>query len=101
VIAPPCAAILVSPITDAEGDGGSIGALAVRDFRSPLFIVYEQGNSQIRDAAVRLRDRLRAVGAPSVRMRALAGTDHSLGLLEQHASARAFVDQGVRSCARD
>jgi len=100
VIAPPCAAILISPATDAEADGGSISALAIREFRSPLFIVYEEGTRQFRDAAAALRDRLRSVGAPRVRLLAIPGTDHSIGLLEQHASARAFVDRAVRSCQK-
>jgi pimeloyl-ACP methyl ester carboxylesterase len=100
VIAPPCAAILVSPATDAEADGGSISALAIRDFRSPLFIVYEEGTRQFRDAAASLRDHLRSVGAPRVLLLAIPGTDHSSGLLEKHAAARAFVDRGVRSCQK-
>ena len=99
VLDPPCAVVLVSPVTDAEADGGSVSALAVRDFRSPTFLVYERDNPQIRNAAVQLAGLLRRVGAPPVTQRPIPGTDHSIGLVENHADVRAFITRAVRTCA--
>jgi pimeloyl-ACP methyl ester carboxylesterase len=99
VLDPPCAVVLVSPVTGAEADGGSISALAVRDFRSPTFLVYERDNPQIRSGAVQLAALLRRVGAPPVTQRAIPGTDHSIGLVEKHADVRAFIARAVRTCA--
>jgi pimeloyl-ACP methyl ester carboxylesterase len=98
-VAPPCAVILISPVTWVDGMGGEVSAPAIREFRSPLFVAYETGTREIREAARSLRNRVLAVGAPAVRMVAIAGIDHSIGLVEHHAEARALVDGGVRSCA--
>jgi pimeloyl-ACP methyl ester carboxylesterase len=98
-IAPPCAVILISPISYAEGMGGEVSAPAIREFRSLAFIAYETGNREIRQAATRLHARLLAIGAPAVHMRPIPGTDHSIGLVEKHEEARALIDEGVRSCS--
>jgi acetyl esterase/lipase len=100
VLAPPCAVVLVSPVTDAEGDGGSISDLAVRDFRSPAFLVYERDNPQIADGAARLAQLLRRVGAPPVTRQAIPGSDHSIGLVQKHAAVRAFITRAVQTCRR-
>ena len=99
VLEPPCAVVLVSPVTDAEDEGGSVSGLAVRDFRSPVFMVYERDNPQIRDGAARLAELLQRVGAPPVTRRAIPGTDHSIGLVEKHAEARTFITRAVRTCS--
>ncbi|WP_192810197.1 alpha/beta hydrolase [Actinomadura rudentiformis] len=99
---PACAVVAISPVSAIEDDHGNrVDVSKVSSVPGAAWLVFEEGNADVRAATERVATQLRQAKAPNVKLKTVKGSDHSIALVSKHADARDFVEAAVRSCRTD
>ena len=96
----PCAVISVSATLVASGPGGTVDASDLAGLPDNVWLTWEQRNSTYAAQAQRVIDRQTADGRPAPHQLAVDTSDHSIGLVANHAEVRDFLADALDSCAR-
>ncbi|GLX02130.1 alpha/beta hydrolase [Microtetraspora sp. NBRC 16547] len=93
---PACAVVAISPARSIEEGTGSIQPLKISSFAPRLWIAAEEGRSDIVGNARALFSKLGSDKKEHFLL--IPGTDHSLGLVQNHPDVRNLIQNAVREC---